>query len=139
MPFELPALPYPFDALEPHIDAQTMQIHHDKHHAAYVTGLNTALEKLDDVHKKGGDELMKVRGLTDAITFNGCGHVLHSIFWKNMKKGGGSEPQGALAKLIDRDFGSFAGFQAHFSEAAKSVQGGGWGMLAWGPVGQRLV
>jgi len=139
--YALPPLPYPPDALEPHIDAQTMTLHHDKHHAAYVKGLNDAIAKLADVRKGGASSagLAEVRTLTDLLSFNGSGHILHSIFWTNMKKGGGGEPKGGLAKSIERDFGGFAGFQAHFSAAAKSVQGSGWGILAWEPLSGRLI
>jgi len=138
--YTLPPLPYEYDALEPHIDKETMMLHHDKHHAAYVKGLNDALVKLADVDKTGGEEaLSKVRGLTDAAAFNGSGHALHSIFWPNMKKDGGGEPKGPLAQQITQSFGSFPAFQARFSAASTQVQGGGWGILAWGPIGKRLV
>jgi len=139
--YKLPPLPYPADALEPHIDAQTMTLHHDKHHAAYVKGLNDAIAKLDAVRQGGASStgLDAIRELTDSLAFNGSGHVLHVVFWENMKKGGGGEPKGAAGKQITSDFGSFANFQAHFSTAAKRVQGSGWGILAWEPLSSRLI
>ncbi len=138
--YSLPSLPYPADALEPHIDAQTMTLHHDKHHKSYVDGLNAAIASLETVRKSGSPEdFEKIRGLTDALSFNGSGHTLHTVFWSNMKKGGGSEPSGSPAHYINRDFGSFKSFQAHFSTAANKVQGGGWGILAWEPLSARLI
>src|SRR5687768_9216105 len=138
--YALPPLPYDYDALEPHIDKETMMLHHDKHHASYVKSLNDALTKLADVNKTGGEEsLAKVRALSDAVAFNGSGHTLHTIFWPNMKKDGGGQPSGELAKHIDKCFGSFSAFQAHFSAASTQVQGGGWGILAYEPLAQRLI
>jgi Fe-Mn family superoxide dismutase len=138
--YTLPPLPYPADALEPHIDAQTMTLHHDKHHAAYVDGLNAALAALEQVRASGQPaELAKVRDLTDAVAFNGSGHALHGMFWTTMKKNGGGEPTGALARTIARDFGSFAAFQAHMTAASVRVQGSGWGILAWEPLAGRLI
>ena len=139
--YELPPLPYPADALEPHIDAQTMTLHHDKHHAAYVKGLNEAIAKLAAARDGGASSagLEQVRDYTDALAFNGSGHALHTIFWQNMKKGGGGEPQGAIAKQIDGDFGGFDKFKAQFGNVAKKVQGGGWGILAWEPLAGRAI
>lgn len=138
--YSLPPLPYAADALEPHIDARTMTLHHDMHHASYVKGLNDALAGLAAARKGGAPEdLAKVRGLTDALSFNGAGHALHCVFWRNMKKGGGGEPTGDLLKTIERDFGSQAAFAAHFNEVSIKVQGGGWGILAWEPLSGRLL
>jgi Fe-Mn family superoxide dismutase len=138
--YTLPPLGYDYDALEPHIDAQTMKLHHDKHHAGYVRGLNSALDGLAEVRNAGDAEsLTKVRNLTDLLSFNGSGHVLHTVFWTNMKPDGGGEPGGALGRQIGRDFGSFSNFQAQFSEAAGTVQGSGWGILAWEPLAGRLL
>jgi len=138
--YTLPPLEYAYDALEPHIDAQTMQLHHDKHHAGYVRGLNAALQELARVRQDGGSSAMaEVRSLTDRLAFHGSGHTLHTVFWKNMTKGGGGEPKGALARVIDRNFGSFSGLQAQFSHAARTVQGSGWGILAWEPLSGRLL
>ena len=133
-------LPYAYDALEPHIDKETMQIHHDKHYAAYVKGVNDAIAGLAAARTAGKPEdLAKIRGLTDSLTFNGCGTALHDIFWTNMKHGGGGEPKGMLAQAIGRDFGSFAAFMAQFNETATKVQGSGWGILAWEPLSGRLI
>jgi superoxide dismutase, Fe-Mn family len=138
--YTLPPLGYAPDALEPHIDAQTMTLHHDKHHAAYVKGANEALAGLAQIRQDGSpDAFAKVRGLTDALAFNGSGHVLHSVFWTNMKKAGGGAPAGALAAALGRDFGDFAKFQAQFGQAAEKVQGSGWGILGWEPLGGRLL
>jgi Fe-Mn family superoxide dismutase len=139
--YTLAPLPYPADALEPHIDAQTMTLHHDKHHASYVKGLNDALAKLAEARKGGKDSpgLAEIRGATDALSFHGSGHTLHTIFWNSMKKAGGGEPKGAIATAIAQDFGNFAAFQAQFSQASKTVQGSGWGILAWEPLSGRLI
>ena len=132
--YELPPLPYAYDALEPYIDEQTMRLHHDKHHQGYVNGLNKALEKLAAAREAGDFALVK--HLSRAAAFHGSGHLLHSIFWPNMAPagaGGGGEPEGELAAQIAQDFGSFAAFKAHFSAAAKTVEGSGWGLLVWEP------
>jgi len=135
MAFEVPALPYDFGALEPHIDAKTMEIHHDKHHAAYVSKLNAALEGHADLAAKSIEELMtgvatlpdKVRG---AVRNNGGGHYNHSMFWNNMKPGGGGTPSGALGDAINTAFGNFDGFKEKFSNAAATRFGSGWAWLA---------
>ena len=132
-PFSLPALPYAADALEPHIDARTMEIHHDKHHAAYVTNLNKALAPHADLGKKTVEELISHVGalpqeIQTAVRNNGGGHFNHSLFWQMMKKGGG-QPSGDLAKAIESGFGSFTGFQAKMTEAATKVFGSGWAWL----------
>jgi len=139
--YTLPPLPYAADALEPVIDAQTMTLHHDKHHAGYVKGLNAAIAALAAAREGGTSSkgLDAIRDATDALAFNGSGHALHSVFWTNMKKGGGGEPKGALGSQIAADFGSFANFQAQFSTASKKVQGSGWGILAFEPLGGRLI
>lgn len=134
MPVELPPLPYAYEALEPHIDAKTMQIHHDLHHKAYVDGLNKALEGLAKARETG--DFAAVQQLSRLVAFHGGGHSNHAIFWNNMAaagKGGGGEPGGDLATAIRKDFGDFAKFKAHFSAAATAVEGNGWGVLAWQP------
>jgi len=137
--YALPPLPYAPDGLEPHIDGQTMTLHHDKHHQAYVDGLNKALAALEAARKSGADaDLAKVPGLTQEVAFHGSGHVLHTIFWNNMKPGG-SEPTGSIASQASRDFGGIPGLQAQFSAAAKAVRGSGWGVLAWEPLGKQLI
>ncbi len=134
-PFTLPPLPYPFDALEPHIDARTMEIHHDKHHAAYVANLNKAVADYPDVGKKFVEELVaNLNTVPEKIRItvrnNGGGHYNHSLFWQMMKKNGGGEPTGELAKVITKSFGSFANFRSKFTEAATKVFGSGWVWLA---------
>lgn len=138
--YELPPLPYAYDALEPHIDEQTMRLHHDKHHQGYVNGLNAALEKLESARSAG--DFAAIKAVSRDLAFHGSGHLLHSIFWPNMApagQGGGGEPSGELAAQINKDFGSFANLKAHFSAAAKAVEGSGWGILAWEPNGGQLV
>ena len=134
MAFTVPPLPYPFDALEPHIDAKTMQIHHDKHHGGYVTNVNKALEGHADLQAKSIDDLMKnlnavPENIRTAVRNNGGGHWNHSLFWPLMKKGGGGEPKGDLANAINSNFGSFAGFKEKFKAAAMGRFGSGWAWL----------
>jgi len=129
-PFELPALEYDFDALEPVIDAETMKLHHDKHHQAYVDNLNKALAEHTDLHGKTLSELLAnldslPEAARGAVRNNGGGHANHSMFWKIMKSGGG-KPSGDLATAIDRDFGSFDDFKTKFNEAGVKQFGSGW-------------
>ena len=136
-PFSLPPLPYAFDALEPSIDARTMEIHHDKHHAAYVTNLNKAVAEFPDLAGKKIEELLKdlnavPEKMRTAVRNQGGGHYNHSLFWNMMKKGGGGTPKGELAGAIDKNFGSFSGFKDKFTEAATKVFGSGWGWLVMG-------
>ena len=131
MAHELPPLPYAFNALEPHIDAQTMEIHHDKHHAAYVTNLNKALESAPDLAAKSIDDLCKGIGsvpeaIRGPVRNNGGGHWNHSFFWKLMKAGGEGKPVGKLAEAITATFGSFEAFQEKFAAAATGRFGSGW-------------
>lgn len=139
--YTLPPLPYAVDALEPYIDAQTMTLHHDKHHAAYVKGLNDALAKLGEARTGGKDSpnLGQIRAATDSLAFNGSGHVLHTIFWNNMAKDAGGLPQGEIRAALTRDFGEVGGFLAQFTQAATTVQGSGWAILAWEPLSGRLI
>ena len=127
--FELPNLPYDYDALEPYIDKQTMEIHHTKHHNAYVTNLNKAVEGTDMEGKSLEDLMKKVSGLPTAVRNNGGGHYNHSLFWTLMKKGGGGLPAGDLDKEITSTFGSFEEFKKKFSEAAATRFGSGWAWL----------
>jgi len=134
MSHSLPPLPYSFDALEPYIDARTMEIHHGKHHGGYVNNLNKALEGHLELQKLPVEELLarigKVpEGLRTAVRNNGGGHLNHSLFWKIMKKGGGGEPSGDLAGAIKNAFGGFAEFQEKFAQAATSRFGSGWAWL----------
>ncbi len=134
MAHELPALPYAHDALEPFINTATMEIHHGKHHATYVTKLNQALEGHTDLQDKSITELLtsldKVpENIRTALRNNGGGHYNHSLFWKIMKNGGGGEPQGDLGQAMDSTFGSFADFKTKFSQAAIGRFGSGWAWL----------
>lgn len=137
MAFELPELPYAYNALEPYLNEETLKFHHDKHHNAYVTALNEAEEKLAKAQEAG--DFAAIRALCNAIAFNYSGHLLHSLFWTNMSPNGGGEPSGALAEQIAKDFKSFDTFKAQFLAASNAVQGSGWGILAWQPLGQKLV
>lgn len=130
MAFQLPALPYANNALEPHFDAQTMEIHHDRHHAAYVNNLNAALENHADLQNASIEELMaKISEHSTAIRNNGGGHYNHSMFWKLLSPNGGGEPKGALAEAIDTYFGSFEKFKDEFSRAGTTRFGSGWAWL----------
>lgn len=134
MAHQLPPLPYGFDALEPHIDAETMQIHHDKHHAAYVANLNKAVVEFPDLGKKPVEDLLKdltviPEKIRLAVRNQGGGHYNHSIFWPMMKKNGGGEPSGELSKAIDKTFGSFSAFKDHFTKSALAQFGSGWAWL----------
>ena len=135
-PYELPELTYDYAALEPHYSARTLKLHHSKHHAAYVKGVNETLEKL--VAARASGDLGAIVGLEKTLAFNLSGHVLHSLFWLNLSPDGGDRPDGELARAIDEYFGSFEAFRNQLSEAAITVQGSGWGALSWEPLGQRL-
>ncbi len=135
--YTLPDLPYDYAALEPHIAGQIMQLHHDKHHATYVTGANTALDKLAEARDSG--DLAAVNLHQKNLAFNLAGHVNHSIFWPNMSPDGGGEPDGELAAAISDGFGGFEKFKAHFSAAALGIQGSGWASLGWEPVSGQLI
>ncbi|WP_029287821.1 superoxide dismutase [Cellulomonas sp. HZM] len=135
--YTLPDLPYDYAALEPHISGRIMELHHDKHHAAYVTGANTALEKLAEAREK--DDLGAVNLHEKNLSFNLGGHVNHSVFWQNLSPEGGDKPVGELAAAIDEFFGSFEAFQKHFAANAVGIQGSGWSILAWDSIGSKLV
>ena len=134
--YTLPELDYDFGALEPHISAQIMELHHDKHHATYVAGANTALEKLEEARDKGDNGA--INKLEKDLAFNLGGHINHSVFWKNMSPDGGGEPDGEVGAAIDDYFGSFESFKQQFSDNATSIQGSGWSMLVWDTLGKRL-
>jgi len=134
--YTLPDLPYDYGALDPHISGEIMELHHSRHHKTYVTALNDALEKLA-VARENGD-FGAVVGLEKTLAFNLGGHVNHSMFWHNLSPDGGGRPTGELAAAIDDAFGSFDAFQAHFTAASTTIQGSGWGVLAFDPLGQRL-
>jgi len=136
--YVLPELPYAYDALEPHISAEIMELHHSKHHQNYVNGANAALEKLEAARKDGSIAAV-VTALSKDLAFNLGGHTNHSLFWENLGPNGGGKPTGALAAAIDADFGSFEDFQKHFAAAALGLQGSGWAVLAYDKIGERLV
>ncbi|MFC0463647.1 superoxide dismutase [Kineococcus gynurae] len=135
--YALPDLPYDYAALEPHISGAIMELHHDKHHATYVAGVNTALEKLSEARDSG--DLGAVNLHEKNLAFNLGGHVNHSVFWPNLSPDGGDKPTGELAAAIDENFGSFDKFQKHFAATALGIQGSGWSILAWDSVGQKLL
>ncbi|CAG1008152.1 Superoxide dismutase [Mn/Fe] [Phycisphaerales bacterium] len=138
--YALPPLPYAFNALEPHIDAKTMEVHHDKHHAAYVAGANKALLELSRI-REGGDAGL-VKHWTRELSFHLSGHINHTLFWKLMappSKGGGGQPSSGLLSAIERDFGAFEKFVAQFKAAAIQVEGGGWAWLVLEPISGRLL
>ncbi len=135
--YELPDLPYDYSSLEPHINARIMELHHDKHHATYVKGANTALEKLAEVRATG--DFGTIAMLEKNLAFNVSGHVLHSIFWTNLSPNGGGEPDGALATALTETFGGFEHFRKQMNEAAATVQGAGWALASWEPIAQRLI
>jgi Fe-Mn family superoxide dismutase len=135
--YTLPDLRYDYSALEPHLSATLLELHHAKHHAAYVKGANTTLEKLANARTE--DSFDTINQLQKNLAFHVSGHILHSVFWTNMSPDGGGKPEGDLAAAIDERLGSFEGFRQQLSEAATNVQGSGWGTLAWEPMAQRLV
>lgn len=137
MTYTLPDLPYDYSALEPHISGQIIELHHDKHHDTYVKGANATLEKL--AAARAEDDFGAVVGLEKTLAFNVSGHVLHSIYWQNMSPDGGGTPEGELSAAIVDGFGSFEAFQQQLTEVTDTVQGSGWGALAWDPVGHRLL
>ncbi|CAN5137635.1 superoxide dismutase [soil metagenome] len=134
--YTLPDLPYDYAALEPHVSATIMQLHHDKHHATYVAGANTALAQLAEA--RDSENFAAVNKLEKDLAFNLGGHVNHSIFWTNLSPEGG-EPTGGLASAISEFFGSFDKFKAHFTATALGVQGSGWAFLAYDSIGEKLV
>lgn len=135
--YELPPLAYDHGALAPAISGEIIELHHGKHHAAYVAGANAALEQLDEARATGS--YATIVGLEKALAFNLSGHVLHSIYWTNLSPDGGGEPEGPLAEAIDRDFGGFDRFRAHMTAVTTTVQGSGWGALSFDGLSRRLV
>jgi Fe-Mn family superoxide dismutase len=135
--YTLPELGYDYAALEPHISGKIMQLHHDKHHHAYVTGANTALTQLAAARDNG--DFANINKLEKDLAFNLAGHVNHTIFWTNLSPDGGDKPTGELASAIDDNFGSFDKFVAHFTAASAGIQGSGWGALVWDSLGQKLL
>jgi Fe-Mn family superoxide dismutase len=136
----LPALAYSYDALEPHIDAQTMHLHHDLHHLGYVNGLNKTLKELAAIDTSGSPpEPPLLTGLQEDLTFNAGGHLLHTLFWKIMAPNAGGDPSGAIADALNKDFGSAANFKSRFKNIAAGVKGSGWAVLAYEPIGDKLI
>jgi superoxide dismutase, Fe-Mn family len=135
--YVLPELDYDFGALEPHITGRLLELHHDKHHKAYVEKANQTLEKLAEAREK--EDFSGLSGLEKALAFNLSGHVLHSIFWKNLRPHGGDAPSGELARAIARDFGSFEHFKKQITEVAANIMGSGWAALVWEPMAGRLL
>lgn len=144
MAHTLPPLPYPYDALEPYIDAQTMEIHHTRHHQAYVNNLNAALEKYPELQDVPVEVLLRnlpsvPEDIRETVRNNGGGHANHSLFWTVMKPGGGGEPSGALAEAIAKTFGSFANLKDLFTKAAMGRFGSGWAWLSMNAFGKLVV
>ncbi len=137
--YVLPPLPFDVAALEPHISARIMELHHDKHHGAYVTNANGLLDRLEESRAK--EDFATIPALEHGLAFNVSGHVLHTIFWQNLTARAATEPEpgGALAEQIKRDFGSFAIFKKQMNAAASTVMGSGWGALVWEPLLGRLI
>ncbi|MFZ4064878.1 MAG: superoxide dismutase [Micrococcales bacterium] len=135
--YVLPDLSYDYGALEPNISGRIMELHHDKHHLAYVNGANTALDALAEAREK--NDLTMVNKFQKDLAFNLAGHVNHTVFWKNMSPEGGDKPTGELAAAIDNFFGSFDAFRAHFTASALGIQGSGWSILVWDILGQKLI
>ncbi len=135
--YTLPDLPYDYGALDPHISGKIMELHHSKHHQAYVAGVNLALEKLEEA--RATENFATINMLEKNLAFNLGGHINHSIFWKNLSPEGGDKPTGELAAAIDEAFGSFDLFRAQFEATALGIQGSGWAILAWDTLGQKLL
>jgi Fe-Mn family superoxide dismutase len=135
--YVLPDLRYDYGALEPHISGKIMELHHDKHHAGYVKGANTAIEKLDEAREK--EDFTRVAAMEKAIAFNLSGHVLHSLFWQNLTPKANDRPSGPLSERITNDFGSFEKLKKQMNEVAGTIMGSGWAALVWEPLAGRLL
>lgn len=136
MAYTLPELDYDYAALEPHISARIMELHHSKHHKAYVDGANAAVAKLEEL--RGSGDYAAINGVEKNLAFHLGGHTNHSVFWKNMSPDGGGTPEGEVAAAITEFFGGFDPFQAQFNANANAIQGSGWSILAWDTIGERL-
>lgn len=134
--YVLPPLPYAYDALAPFLGAKTIEVHHDKHHQGYVNGLNATLAKLASAREAG--DYGAIKALSRALAFHGSGHVLHSLYWRSMRPGG-CPISGSLAAAVERDFGSREAFLDQFAAATKSVEGSGWGIVAYEPMGGKVL
>ena len=135
--YVLPELPFAYDALEPHISARIMELHHSRHHAAYVSAANRVLTQLEEA--RGSEQFDRLPLLERALAFNLSGHLLHSVFWRCLTPRGGGHPDGALRRQIDTDFGSFRGFKGQMNAVAGSIMGAGWAALVWEPDAGRLL
>jgi superoxide dismutase, Fe-Mn family len=135
--YTLPDLPYDYAALEPHISGEIIELHHDKHHAAYVKGANDTLDKLAEAREKG--DFGAIVGLEKTFAFHLSGHTLHTLYWQNLSGDGGDKPDGALAAAIDADFGSFDGFKGQLTQATATTQGSGWGVLSYDSLSNKLT
>ncbi|TQM57411.1 superoxide dismutase [Humibacillus xanthopallidus] len=135
MAYTLPELDYDYAALEPHISARIMELHHSKHHKAYVDGANAAVAKLEELRESG--DYAALNGVEKNLAFHLGGHTNHSVFWKNMSPDGGGQPEGEVAAAITEYFGGFEKFQAHFNANANAIQGSGWSILAWDTLAAR--
>jgi len=135
--YSLPELPYDYSSLEPHISARIMELHHTKHHQAYVDGANGALAAMAEARESG--QFGAINKLEKDLAFHLGGHVNHSIFWTNLQGHGAATPEGEVASAIDEFFGSYEAFQAHFTAAAMGIQGSGWAVCSWDPVGAQLI
>jgi Fe-Mn family superoxide dismutase len=135
--YTLPGLLYDYGALEPHISGKIMELHHDKHHASYVKGANAALDRLAEARHEG--QYDNIAALEKALSFNLSGHVLHSMFWRNMAPKAGGQPHGELASAIDNDLGDFESLKKQMNAVAASIMGSGWAALIWEPLGKKLL
>ena len=135
--YVLPDLTYDYGSLAPHISGKIMELHHDKHHLAYVNGANAALDQMAEAREK--NDFANINKLQKDLAFHLAGHVNHSVFWRNLSPEGGDKPVGELAAAIDEFFGSFNAFVAHFSATALGIQGSGWAFLAWDALGEKLI
>jgi len=135
--YALPELHYDYSALEPHISGKVMELHHQKHHAAYVKNANETIDKLDENREK--KDFTRLAALEKSLAFNLSGHILHSIFWLNLAPKAGGRPEGELKAAIENDFGGFEGFKGQFTEVASTIMGSGWAALVWEPIGKRLL
>lgn len=135
--YTLPELPYDYAALEPHISGKIMELHHSKHHNTYVTGANTALEKMAEARESGDHGSANL--LAKNLAFNLGGHINHTVFWNNLSPDGGGEPEGEVAEFLKDQFGSFNAFKEQFTGTATGIQGSGWAVLGWDNLGQRAL
>lgn len=136
-PYVLPPLPYAKNALDGYLSAEILEIHHDKHHAGYVKGLNDAMASMEAARKKG--DFSQIKSLERALAFHGSGHVLHTLYWNSMSPKGGGNPTGDLKQAIETSFGSVDAFRKQFAAATKAAEASSWGALAWEPLGNRLI